>query len=79
VRRLQAFMALFFFIFYGVGIPAVLLSMLFTAKINGTMGAPMTKEKIGWIYIRYTCVETFWGHGGGDGGGTPPSFSFLFF
>ena len=37
-----------------VGIPSILFSMLYTAKVNHTMGSVMTKEKFGWIYIRFT-------------------------
>jgi len=56
----MAFLGILFFIFYGVGIPATLFSMLYTAKINHTMGAVMTKEKFGWIYIRFTYEFYFW-------------------
>jgi len=56
----MAFLGILFFIFYGVGIPAALFSMLYTAKVNHTMGAVMTKEKFGWIYIRFTYEFYFW-------------------
>ena len=46
----MAMLGMFFFIFYGVGIPVTLFSMLYKAKINHTMGSVMTKEKFGWIY-----------------------------
>jgi hypothetical protein len=58
-----AFMALlgiFFFLFYGIGIPAMLFSMLYKAKTEHTMGSVMTKEKFGWIYIRFTYEFYFW-------------------
>ena len=53
-------LGMFFFIFYGVGIPVVLFSMLYKAKLNHTMGSVMTKEKFGWIYIRFTYEYYFW-------------------
>jgi hypothetical protein len=56
----MAMLGLFFFIFYGVGIPVTLFSMLYKAKINHTMGSVMTKEKFGWIYIRFTYEYYFW-------------------
>ena len=34
--------------------------MLYTAKVNHTMGSVMTKEKFGWIYIRFTYEFYFW-------------------
>mmetsp|Transcript_37225 Transcript_37225/g.48132 ORF Transcript_37225/g.48132 Transcript_37225/m.48132 type:complete len:995 (-) Transcript_37225:640-3624(-) len=56
----MALLGMFFFIFYGVGIPALLFSMLYKAKSEHTMGSVMTKEKFGWIYIRFTYEFYFW-------------------
>ena len=56
----MAMLGMFFFIFYGVGIPVALFSMLYKAKMNHTMGSVMTKEKFGWIYIRFTYEYYFW-------------------
>lgn len=56
----MAMLGLFFFIFYGVGIPAMLFSWLYKAKSEHTMGSVMTKEKFGWIYIRFTYEFYFW-------------------
>ena len=47
LRMLDGASRIFFFIFYGVGIPVVLFSMLYKAKLNHTMGSVMTKENLG--------------------------------
>jgi len=56
----MALWGLFFFFFYGLGIPLVLLTMLSWARANHTMGTVTTREQFGWIYIRFADEYYFW-------------------